>query len=222
MHIDRRHLLGLIAAAAAAPALAQGRARDLRTSVALLPDGGTRIGNPAAAVKLEEWLSYTCPHCAAFTAEAEETLEAAIAAGRLSLTIRPAVRDGFDMAATLLATNAGPRFLTVHKAVFASQNAWMSKAGGLDTAAIGKLPPPQQLRRVADEVGLTATTIGAGVPRPTVDTAFAPARIKRIADATKAAWASIKGTPTFAVNGSRVEGSDWTRLKPALAAAGLS
>lgn len=222
MPIDRRHLLGAFAVLAATPAWAQGRPRNWLTQVALLPDGATRVGNPAAPVRLEEWLSYTCPHCAAFTAEAETTLEAAIAAGRLSLTVRPAVRDGFDMAATLLATNAGPRFLAVHKAIFAAQADWMGKAGSLDTAAIGKLPPAQQLRRVADEVGLVAITTGAGVPQPTVDTAFAPPRIKRIADATKASWAAIKGTPTFAVNGARVAASAWPQLKPALAAAGIN
>ena len=221
--IDRRRMLGLLAACASAPALAAAApTRDWRTTVTTLPGGATRVGNPAAPVKLEEWLSYTCPHCAEFTAEAEETLEAAIGAGRLSVTFHPAVRDGFDMAATLLATNAGPRFLGVHKAILAQQGLWINRASALDTATIGKLPPPQQLRRVADGIGLTAIAQGAGVPKPTIDTAFVPARITRITEATKTAWATIKGTPTFAVNGIRVDGSAWSTLKPALAAAGLS
>lgn len=226
----RRDVLALVAAGATAPAwAAAARAfpsatpgRDWRTTVAAQPDGATLVGNPAAAIKLEEWLSYTCPHCAHFTAEAEETLEAAIAAGRLSATFHPAVRDGFDMAATLLATNAGPRFLAVHKGIYAQQAAWAGRAGTLDRAALAKLAPPQQLRRVADGIGLTAIVQGLGVPKPTIDTAFVPARIQRIADATKASWAAITGTPTFAVNGTRVSGSDWAALKPALAAAGLS
>lgn len=224
MRIDRRQLLGAIAAGvAAAPAWGRApQARDWRITVAAQPDGSTRVGNPAAGVRLEEWLSYTCPHCAEFTAEAETPLETAIGAGRLSLTLHPAVRDGFDMAATLLATNAGPRFLLVHKAIFASQRDWIGKAGTLDTATIGKLPPADQFRRVADGIGLTALVQKLGVPQPTIDTAFAPTRIKRIADATKASWAAITGTPTFAVNGSRIEGSSWGQLKPALAPAGIS
>ena len=220
---SRRTVLGLLAAGASAPAWAAAApTRDWRTTVAALPDGATRVGNPAAPIRLEEWLSYTCPHCAGFTAEAEAPLEAAIAAGRLSVTLHPAVRDGFDMAATLLATNAGPRFLAVHKGIFAQQAAWIGRADSLDRAALGKLPPAQQLRRVADGIGLTAIAQAAGVPGPTIDTAFVPARIARISDATKASWAAIKGTPTFAVNGTRVSGSDWAALKPALAAAGLS
>lgn len=224
MRIGRRQLLGAFAAGAVAtPAWSRApQSRDWRTTVAAQPDGSTRVGNPAAGVRLEEWLSYTCPHCAEFTEAAETPLEAAIAAGRLSVTLHPAVRDGFDMAATLLATNAGPRFLLVHKAIFASQRDWIGKAGALDTATIGKLPPAEQFRRVADGIGLTALVQKAGVPQPTIDTAFAPTRIKRIADATKASWAAITGTPTFAVNGSRVEGSTWAQLKPALAPAGIS
>lgn len=223
MRPGRRELLALLAAGASAPAWARvAGKRDWRTTVAAQPDGTTRVGNPAAPIKLDEWLSYTCPHCAHFTAEAEAALEAGIATGKLVATFHPAVRDGFDMAATLLATNAGPRFLPLHKAIYAAQADWIGKAGTLDTEAIGKLPTAQQFRRVADGIGLTGIAQRAGVPPPTIDTAFAPARIQRVAEATKTSWATVQATPSFAVNGHRVEGNSWTSLRPELEAAGLT
>ena len=49
---------------AAAPVL---RAWD--RTVNLTADGFPVLGNPAARVKLVEFISYTCPHCADFNAE---------------------------------------------------------------------------------------------------------------------------------------------------------
>ena len=58
--------LGLLAAAPAAaqaPAVANV---DWSQRVATTPEGGFRMGNPDAPVKLVEFLSLTCSHCATF------------------------------------------------------------------------------------------------------------------------------------------------------------
>ena len=47
-----------------APAQAQ---RDWTRVVAQTPEGGYRMGNPNAPVKLVEYLSLTCSHCAHFS-----------------------------------------------------------------------------------------------------------------------------------------------------------
>jgi hypothetical protein len=39
------------------------------------PEGGFRMGNPNAAVKLVEYASVTCPHCAEFSEQASETIK---------------------------------------------------------------------------------------------------------------------------------------------------
>ena len=52
--------------AAVAPRRSQARRRSAtgRRTVARTPEGGFRMGNPDAPVKLIEYLSLTCPHCA--------------------------------------------------------------------------------------------------------------------------------------------------------------
>src|SRR5690606_21768616 len=71
-------------------------------------DGGHRIGNPEAKVKVAEFVSYTCPHCAAFAREGEPPLQLAyVAPGSVSLEVRHLIRDPVDLAAAML-TNCGP------------------------------------------------------------------------------------------------------------------
>src|SRR5436309_16013442 len=83
----------------AAPALAsaapqRGHAppavhRDWSLVAVRTPEGGVRIGNPAAPVKLVEYGSITCPHCAAFSAEAAAALRASyVGPGRVSWEYR--------------------------------------------------------------------------------------------------------------------------------------
>ena len=56
-----------------APAAAAGKAapkaaaaRDWSRTVAVTPEGGFRMGNPAAHVKVVEYGSLACPHCRHF------------------------------------------------------------------------------------------------------------------------------------------------------------
>ena len=44
--------------------------------ITIAPSGSHIIGNPDAKVKLVEYMSYTCPHCAAFEAESATPLRA--------------------------------------------------------------------------------------------------------------------------------------------------
>src|SRR3546814_9167637 len=63
-------LIGVVMlAGAAAPAPQAG---DWTRTVTQTAAGSFVMGNPAAPVKLIEYLSYTCPHCAAFSAERSE------------------------------------------------------------------------------------------------------------------------------------------------------
>ena len=75
-------LLALPAAVGSQPRSTAGKtgqqrgpeARDwLRTAVRT-PEGGFRIGNPNARVKVIEYLSLTCPHCAEFAHQGSQRL----------------------------------------------------------------------------------------------------------------------------------------------------
>src|SRR3546814_20886474 len=84
-------LIGVVMlAGAAAPAPQAG---DWTRTVTQTAAGSFVMGNPAAPVKLIEYLSYTCPHCAAFTAESADVLRGRmVKSGKVSLEMRNAER----------------------------------------------------------------------------------------------------------------------------------
>ena len=96
--------LGLSLSAVPADA-AQARAKmDWSTHVTQTPAGAYVIGNPAARVKLVEYVSYTCPHCAVFTTESAPVLKGQmVRSGSTSIEIRHFIRDRLDLAAALIA-----------------------------------------------------------------------------------------------------------------------
>ena len=82
--------------------------------------GGVVIGNPDAPVKLVEYASHTCPHCALFAAEATGPLrDKYIASGVVSYGIRNQIHDPVDLDVAMLARCNGP----------ARSCRWPSKSG---------------------------------------------------------------------------------------------
>ncbi|ODP39545.1 DsbA family protein [Sphingomonas turrisvirgatae] len=200
--------------------------RDWRTNVVMLPDGAYAIGHSAAKVKLVEYLSYTCPHCAHFVAESKAPLhDDLVRRGMVRVEFRHAVRDPLDMAAAMLARCSGPRgFTGASEAIFAQQAAWYQRGAQwwqANGATLQKQSQLAQLKAVANASGLTQLMRGRGMTAATIDQCFAtPAGMKRLETMTKASWAVIQGTPSFTVNGTAVNGSDWASLEPQLRAAG--
>ena len=98
----------LLILAAAALTLGVALPRGGWNSVVVLgADGSHVVGNPQAKVQLAEYISYTCPHCAKFTVEAEGALQIAyVTSGRVSVEIRHMLRDPIDLTAAML-TNCG-------------------------------------------------------------------------------------------------------------------
>ena len=213
----------LLAASTALVAAAPATSKRERT-VSAVPTGSHRIGNPAAAVKLVEYVSYTCPHCAHFTAEAEPSLSAMVRSGSTSVEYRNQIHDGFDLAAATLARCAGPAaFPRVHAAFYANQAQWIERAmSWAEGNAAGLQGKPQNVvvRTVADGIGLTAIARGAGMPEPRIQTCFATDGAAKQVLAVHQTTAKVRGTPAFEINGKLVEGVDWARLQPMLRAAG--
>ena len=101
-----RFLLPLLAAVALTAATAPRPWTAVATPVA---NGSYLIGNPKARVKLVEYVSYTCPHCAHFTHESDAALGAMVRSGSTSIELRNQVHDGFDLAAATLARSHSRR-----------------------------------------------------------------------------------------------------------------
>ena len=63
-----------LAGVLAAPLAAAPAKPNWAATVVLTPDNSHIEGNPKAALKLTEYVSYTCPHCSHFETEAGDIL----------------------------------------------------------------------------------------------------------------------------------------------------
>ncbi|WP_294274340.1 thioredoxin domain-containing protein [uncultured Sphingomonas sp.] len=219
--------LGLSLSAVPADA-AQARAKmDWSTHVTQTPAGAYVIGNPAARVKLVEYVSYTCPHCAVFTTESAPVLKGQmVRSGSTSIEIRHFIRDRLDLAAALIARCGGAgKFARLTETIFAQQRDWLKRGMEFDQAnaqRIGTYPPAAQMRAEADGSGLTAIGKSAGLSDAQITACLSDrAATDRIVAMTTAAPDSIEGTPGFFINGKQAMGVfTWDKLQPLLRASG--
>ena len=200
---------GPLPTAVAAPA-----GQDWAEVVTATPEGGFRMGNPDAKVKLVEFASLTCPHCREFHEAAAATLKNKyVASGNVSYEYRNFVLNGPDFAATILARcqGAGP-FFGLLDAFYADQVGWTESFGKIskaDQEALGKMPEDQAVRRMAELGGLADYVKLRGIPRAKFDQCLAdPAQAKAVNDLRNQAVNEYKltGTPSFIINGTVQEG----------------
>jgi protein-disulfide isomerase len=234
---------GLAAAADAAPARrpapparrpappvrrpAAPAARDWSRTAVATAEGGFRIGNPSARVKLIEYGSLTCPHCAAFSQSGTPALVANyVRTGRVSYEFRTFVLNGIDVAASLVARcTPAPRFFPLIGTLYATQPQWIGRVGHLSQAqqdSLTALPEGQRLGRIADMAGLIQVAGRYGLAPARARQCLADkAGVQRLGKIIEAGRAlGVGGTPTFFVNGVQVEGITWTEVEPALRRAG--
>jgi len=194
---------------------------DWTGHVNVTPTGSHVLGNPAAKVKLAEYVSYTCPHCAHFNEASEGPLKVAyVAEGKVSVEVRHLVRDPIDLAAALLA-NCGDqsRFFERHNAFMRSQEQWLDrvfKATPGQRQAWSTGPLPQRLRSIAAAAGFYEMMALREYSRPQVDHCLADeAMTQRLMGQTKSAIADgVQGTPSFSINGKLDDSvHDWDGLR---------
>jgi protein-disulfide isomerase len=226
----RRLLIAMMAAALIAPAAVapaqQRRAavqRDWTQTVTVTAEGGYRMGNPAAPVKLVEYLSLTCPHCADFTRDgAPRLIQNYVRTGRVSLEYRNFVLNELDLTASMLSRCATPQnYFALNHAILADQAQWVSRLNQISPAQrqeLGGLPQLQQIRRVSTLVGLDAIAARHGVPAARAQACLSSqAGLDRLVAMVRAGSAAgVQGTPTFAINGRIVPANDWASLEPLL------
>lgn len=218
----------LLAAAVviATPLSILGAAQDWSTTIAATPAGTYVRGNPQAKVKLVEYISFTCNHCAKFVGDASSALDARVKSGTTSIELRHAVRDPLDLTASILARCAGPkRFEGNTRAIMAAQPQWLEKGAAWQEAnaePLKTMSVSARLQGYATGSGLMALMKRRGLSEPKAKACLANANEHKVLSAqAKAAFEKISGTPSFAINGVVApETHDWTRLEPQLTAAG--
>ena len=207
-------------------AVAPPQGGDWAQVVAQTPAGGFMMGNPDAAVKLVEYASMTCPHCAEFAETGVEPLvEKYVKSGRVSFEVRNYVRDPLDIAMALIARCGGPnRFFPLTDALFKSQSDFFQRvqtASSEQQQSLSQLPPAQQFAGYAQLAGLQQWAAMRGVPSGRQQQCLSnQAEIDKLVQMTSDATSEIPnfpGTPTFTINGQLVEkASTWKLLEPKL------
>ena len=195
-------------------------------------DDGFLLGNPDAPLKLVEFGSFTCSHCAEFSVTSHEALKRDfIDTGRVSFEMRPFIRDPLDLAlATVAACSGAERFFPLAENIFANQGAVMeaAQAGQQANAAgfenIQALPERDRLAAIASLYGAPAFFAARGIPaaettRCLTDQAAVDKRTEVTRRSTE--QYEITGTPTFLLNGQvMTEAGTWEQVRDQLRAAG--
>lgn len=234
-------VLAALAAAAAAPlaaatvhhrasghhvAAAHPAARDWTQTVVATPEGGFRMGNPAARVKLVEYGSLTCPHCRHFAETgARPLVQNYVRTGKVGYEFRTFILNGVDVAATLLARCSGPNFFRAAEALYATQPQWFAKAQAVvraETAKLQAMSDAQRLVRIGAASGLTQMMARFGVPTQRANQCLGskPAFVRLTAMVDAAEKMGINKTPTFIVNGAQTDAAEWQELEPLIRKAG--
>ncbi|MGE0847024.1 MAG: DsbA family protein [Flavobacteriaceae bacterium] len=196
MLINRRHLLQTGAAGAAFAALGTGSALAVtREELSVAgPLGDKSLGDENAPVRIIEYASMTCTHCAHF----HETTYPAfkkdfIDTGKVHFTLREFPLDGRALAAFMLARSApGDRFFEMVDLLFDQQQQW---------AFVPREQGSTALFNVVKQAGFTQESF--------VETL----KNQELADAVK--WVGqraserfgVHSTPTFFINEDMVAGA---------------
>jgi protein-disulfide isomerase len=189
-------------------------------------NGAYVLGNPTAKVRLVEYLSYSCSHCAEFTAQAAAPLKTNfVAKGNVAVELRNAVRDRYDFAVALLARCGGAtKFVAQNEALFAAQGALMTKAQAFEAsnALPENAPINDALTGMAKGSGMIDMMAARGLPAAAANACLTnKAEQDTVLAMAKEAWEvrKLQGTPSFLINGKNTGPSRWADIEPKLRAA---
>lgn len=193
-------------------------------TVEVTPEGGYRMGNPDAPIKVVEFASLTCSHCADFSKESHEEIKRDfIDTGRVSLEIRNFIRDPLDATAAAIVRCAPvDHYFPLQENVFASQADLFAGAQGNPQGgeAAMKLPPNQRFPALATAWKLDQFFQARGVTADQINACLSDiSHVEKLEQGTNAAIEKyqISGTPTFLINGQVAEGiAAWGLLRDRL------
>lgn len=190
--------------------------------------GGWLVGNPDAPIKLVEYGSLTCPTCARFAEEGSRPLmEQYVDSGRVSFELRSAVIHGVvDLVLTRMLecapmTAVIPLADQVWANLGALQNTYLAQQDAMNNAL--QLPENQRFVALAQVAGFTEFFAARGISSDQAQACLSdfPAMM-RLAEVTQSAAQedNVTGTPTFLLNGQKIDALRWAEVEGALQRAG--
>lgn len=218
---------GEVAEGEALPAVTAPPGTSWTETVTVTPEGGFLLGNPDAPLKLIEFASHTCGHCATFSVTGKQPLKTKyIASGVVSFEQREIFLNPYDIViATMAQCGAKEQMQPLSDEVWQNLEQVFTGLQGNPAAvqAAGALPPAQRFAKVAEVTGLldffAARGLSADQARACLtDTAKIDAMVK--ASEAQAQEVGVTGTPTFVLNGKKLDVNTWETLEPILQRAG--
>jgi protein-disulfide isomerase len=218
---------GGVTSGEALPAIAAPAGTKWADTVTVTPEGGYMIGNPDAPLKLVEYASHTCSHCAEFSQTGKQPLkDKYVGSGVVSFELRETFLNPFDVViAGLAQCGAKEQMQPLSDQVWANLPAVFQGLQGNPQAveAAAQLPVGQRFAAIAEATGLieffAARGLSADQARTCLtDTAKIESLVKSVEENNTKD--KVRGTPTFFLNGKLVEGTTWEVLEPVLQRAG--
>lgn len=211
----------------ALPAVAAPAGTSWADTVAVTPEGGYRIGNPDAPLKLVEFASHTCGACANFSVTAKQPLkDKYVASGVVSFEQREIFLNTFDLViATMTQCGAKERMQPLSDEVWQNlQQVFAGLQGNPEAMqAADQLPLDQKFVRIAEVGGLLDFFAARGLSADQARACLSDsAKITAMVETTEAQARefNVTGTPTFVLNGNKLDVTQWPQLEPILQRAG--
>ena len=162
------------------------------------------LGDVNAPVKVIEYSSYTCPHCAAFHVEGFGKLKADyIDTGKVHFTYREVYFDRIGLWASMVARCGGQeKFFGINDLLLKGQKDWLGEGDPVKIA--------DNLRKIGRVAGLEGDAIDACLEgEATAQSLIAWYQ-------ANAEEHAIQSTPSFIVDGQLVAGNNYDKVKAAI------
>jgi protein-disulfide isomerase len=199
--LSRRTLIAALAATSALPVLpafaADGDKFNMLELGAAGPIPDFSLGKPDAPVKVYEYASLDCPHCARFNADVFPKIKQQyIDTGKVQWTIRdfplhPPAAAGFMIARCIAKDGPPEKYYTVLDMLFAKQDDWAFQPGPQVIPALKEIVKQASFTQDQVDACLKDANLYAGVMA-----------IKSRGETTF----KVEGTPTFFINGVSTSG----------------
>lgn len=205
------------------PQIAAPNNGDWTQVVTETPEGGYRLGNPDAPVKLVEYASISCGHCAEFSEEGAEPLtNTFVRSGQVSWEYRPVLLFPTDPGIFMLLRCQGAQgFFGLTEQLYATHGDWSARTRDIPPAQLQSLqsmPPAQQAPALARAIRMDEFFRQRGMPQSRVDQCLNdPAGLNRLAESQQVVQRDgVTGTPTFFINGQLADNAGyWNNGNPA-------
>ena len=198
---------------------------DWTKRVVVTAEGGFLVGNPAARAKLIEYGSLSCPYCQRFHQEAIAGLRARIATGGMSFEFRPFAVHSADPILHALLRCAGPaRFVKFSDDFYDGQATLAAAYEAWAKANPTTNPNATAADRIkfSEAWGFSAFAATHGLTRAQVVACVSNAaaiQLQQQREDKANTDFGVTGTPTFLLNGKKLETYAWPDIDQAITAA---